>query len=325
MHSAASSRARGGRLSVFIAAFAAGLLVSWIHDTTFSGGRDLQNGTLPAVQTTTEASTVCATGWDWSWSKLECPPGKLVNDIVFASYGSPTGECHAFKLSNNHVDFRGEYHALCAGKKGCRFYSGLLEMATSVSYDRSGNHTARVEAVCTTNGLQCPTCYERLEPRVWQYMIDTLKARSWFVIGCHQPTVDWLVAHQQDVACLDIAGSGGSAPSVLRHDFTRGPFVPKRAFDVVWFLGLDAMVDPRALVPAFKAAKHTLVSFSMSDRMHPGAGAARLEEVLKGGMEIDRKLTQELLPLAAESMEIGHYPDFKLRGLALRRQRWHTN
>lgn len=71
-------------------------------------------------------TTVCGTADEWSpyptmgSITLTCPAGQTIEDVVFASYGTPTGSCGSFAASSCHASTTvAVVEAQCLGKSSC--------------------------------------------------------------------------------------------------------------------------------------------------------------------------------------------------------------
>jgi hypothetical protein len=63
---------------------------------------------------------VCDTAAEAASVTLECPAGQIIDSIVFASYGTPTGTCGSFALGScNATTSQSMVESLCKGKSSC--------------------------------------------------------------------------------------------------------------------------------------------------------------------------------------------------------------
>jgi hypothetical protein len=68
----------------------------------------------------TAGDTVCATADEDAGATLECPDGQIIDAVVFASYGTPTGACGHFAPGTcNAESSAAAVDALCQGRHSC--------------------------------------------------------------------------------------------------------------------------------------------------------------------------------------------------------------
>ena len=92
------------------------------------------------------ANNYCASANETATATLKCPSGQVVKSIVFASYGTPTGSCGAFKTSScNASTSKSVVEAACLGKASC-----AVGAANSVFGDPCAGigKKLRIQAVC---------------------------------------------------------------------------------------------------------------------------------------------------------------------------------
>jgi hypothetical protein len=83
--------------------------------TTSSGGAGTGSGATNVCDTADEAATVT----------LTCPDGLVISDVVFASYGDPSGACGSFTTGECHAASSAPVvRARCAGKNSCTIQAG---------------------------------------------------------------------------------------------------------------------------------------------------------------------------------------------------------
>ncbi|MBS1971347.1 MAG: hypothetical protein JSU04_13650 [Bdellovibrionales bacterium] len=76
----------------------------------------------PELQAVIKAITpnICSTVPEYGTAKITCPAGQTVSEVIFASYGSPTGSCGAFKTSScNAANSLDIVKRACLGKASC--------------------------------------------------------------------------------------------------------------------------------------------------------------------------------------------------------------
>jgi hypothetical protein len=70
-------------------------------------------------------------------------------------------------------------------------------------------------------------------PDVWEWALDRYKIKSVIDVGCGAcKELDWFQQHGCFV--LGIDGLPPPDPRVVEHDYTTGPYVPSRDFDLCW-------------------------------------------------------------------------------------------
>ena len=81
--------------------------------TTATGGADGRGGA-------TAGDTVCGTAPEDQATTLSCPEGQVIDSVVFASYGNPTGECGSFAIGDCHAaESETLVASLCVGRRSC--------------------------------------------------------------------------------------------------------------------------------------------------------------------------------------------------------------
>ena len=64
--------------------------------------------------------TVCGTADEDEGITLTCPEGLIIDSVVFASYGTPSGTCGAFAIGDCHSESsESRINSLCVGRTGC--------------------------------------------------------------------------------------------------------------------------------------------------------------------------------------------------------------
>jgi SAM-dependent methyltransferase len=70
-------------------------------------------------------------------------------------------------------------------------------------------------------------------PEVWEWMLGKFPIRSVIDVGCGAgKELDWFKARGCDV--LGVDGLPPEHLNITRHDYTTGPYVPDREFDLCW-------------------------------------------------------------------------------------------
>ena len=93
------------------------------------------------------ADTRCAIANENEFINLACPLGSVIDRVVFASYGTPSGSCRAFKTGTCH-DKRAKriIEDLCVGESSCRLSSSSDVFSDECPFDAKN---LRVQVECT--------------------------------------------------------------------------------------------------------------------------------------------------------------------------------
>lgn len=89
------------------------------------GGIDGQGGLAPTGGTPATGGaggggTVCGTAAEGASVTLTCPEGQVIESVIFASYGTPAGECGSFAIGDCHAESSDSMVAsLCVGRTAC--------------------------------------------------------------------------------------------------------------------------------------------------------------------------------------------------------------
>lgn len=109
--------------------------------STASGGN---TGGTKAVDGTN--TSLCGTAAEDEGATLSCPKGQIIDSIVFASYGTPTGTCGSFAAGDcNAATSRAQVQSLCVGQNTC---SVQASNATFGDPCRSTTKRLSIEATC---------------------------------------------------------------------------------------------------------------------------------------------------------------------------------
>lgn len=114
------------------------------------------------------------------------------------------------------------------------------------------------------------------EPKLWQYMIDTLHARSVIDIGCGLGvSTTWFKEHGLDTLCVEgsqEAVQNSLVPEItVEHDFSIGPWWPEKNYDIVWCVEFIEHVDFHFIehyIATMMKAKYIFVSHSIWGGWH---------------------------------------------------------
>lgn len=162
-------------------------------------------------------------------------------------------------------------------------------------------------------------------PRLWRWAVERLGVRSVLDVGCGE---GHSALYFRELGC-EVCGVDGSllAKRASRipdahvvHDFTRGPYVPDRKFDLVWSSEFVEHVEARYernFLASFKAGDCVMMTYASPGQ--PGwhhvncqTAAYWAYRMHQHGFEFDDALTEESRAFA----EGRHYRD---RGLVFRR------
>eukprot|EP00756_Hemistasia_phaeocysticola_P039631 Hpha_TRINITY_DN16824_c0_g3::TRINITY_DN16824_c0_g3_i1::g.150096::m.150096 len=77
-------------------------------------------------------------------------------------------------------------------------------------------------------------------PPIWAWMLKVLNVRSFLDVGCGRGiSTSWMLDRGVDVLCVE--GSSDAVKTsllprqlIVQHDYSAGPMVPERTFDVAW-------------------------------------------------------------------------------------------
>lgn len=97
------------------------------NSTRGSGGSSATGGmrasggtTASAGATSTSGANVCGTAAENASVNLACPQGQIIDAIVFASYGNPTGSCGSFTAGScESTSSKSVVESLCLGRSTC--------------------------------------------------------------------------------------------------------------------------------------------------------------------------------------------------------------
>jgi hypothetical protein len=101
------------------------------------------------------SADVCSTANEDGTASLACPSGKVISSIVFASYGSPTGTCGAFKASScNAATSMSVVQSACLGKASCSVAASNGTFGDPCS---GVDKTIAVDVICSSSVTPTPT------------------------------------------------------------------------------------------------------------------------------------------------------------------------
>ena len=87
--------------------------------TKSSGGTSATGG-AKSSGTSTGSTRVCGTAAEDASATLTCPQGQIIDSVVFASYGTPTGTCGSFATGScDSTSSKTMVESLCVGRSSC--------------------------------------------------------------------------------------------------------------------------------------------------------------------------------------------------------------
>lgn len=82
--------------------------------------RTTASGTTTGGTTSTSGQNVCGTAAEDASATLTCPSGQVIDSVVFASYGTPTGTCGGFQAGScDAASSKTTVESLCVGRRSC--------------------------------------------------------------------------------------------------------------------------------------------------------------------------------------------------------------
>lgn len=85
-----------------------------------SAGRGTAGSGTAGAAGAAAGTTVCGTAAENDSATLSCPAGQIIDSVVFASFGTPTGMCGGFATSScDATSSAATVQTLCAGKSSC--------------------------------------------------------------------------------------------------------------------------------------------------------------------------------------------------------------
>ena len=83
----------------------------------------------PYVMSVASNGTVCANGTASEGFNLTAPRGKVFDEVLFASYGTPTGRCSNYSVGScaaNSSTTMSVMRGLCSGRRSCSIAAGSM-------------------------------------------------------------------------------------------------------------------------------------------------------------------------------------------------------
>jgi SAM-dependent methyltransferase len=102
-------------------------------------------------------------------------------------------------------------------------------------------------------------------PDVWEWALDRFKIKSVIDVGCGAgKALDWFEQH----GCI-VLGVDGLPPNdkrIIEHDYTMGPYVPDRPFDLCWSCEFVEHVEEEYIPHytwTFRSAKYLMMTHAL--------------------------------------------------------------
>lgn len=81
-----------------------------------------------------------------------------------------------------------------------------------------------------------------ISPATWNFMLETIGVKSVVDVGCGRGiSTSWFLMHGVDALCVEGSHDAAEktmlldpARQMVEHDFSRGPWWPKKTYDAVW-------------------------------------------------------------------------------------------
>jgi SAM-dependent methyltransferase len=139
-------------------------------------------------------------------------------------------------------------------------------------------------------------------PQLWSWIVKRRKVRSVIDVGCGEGHA---LRYFRDLGCdvLGVEGMPQGDPWIVQHDYTKGPYVPGREFDLCWSCEFVEHVEERYMsnfFATFRAAKILLMTHGQ-----PGQGGHHhvnckndgywIEHLAEIGFRHDKRLTRKTM------------------------------
>lgn len=106
-------------------------------------------------------------------------------------------------------------------------------------------------------------------PEMWEWMVISSEIRSVIDVGCGEGhSIRWF--HEHGLIAHGVEGVPQNNPLILAHDYTTGPYIPKRRFDLCWSCEFVEHVEERYVpnfLATFASAEYVLMTHAL-----PGQG-----------------------------------------------------
>lgn len=166
---------------------------------------------------------------------------------------------------------------------------------------------------------------DTIYPEMWEWLVKHWHVQSVLDVGCGDAIA---VRHFLRLECevLGIDGMPIKHPNVVKHDYTKGPFVPDHDYDLAWSAEFVEHVE-EAYVPNFLAtfAKARFVCMTHGEIGQPGFhhvnnqdSAYWLGAMAAIGFEYDEQLTWQTKAQASHNPSLNNH--YKRSGMAFRRR-----
>eukprot|EP00240_Pyramimonas_obovata_P005831 CAMPEP_0118923764 /NCGR_PEP_ID=MMETSP1169-20130426/2172_1 /TAXON_ID=36882 /ORGANISM="Pyramimonas obovata, Strain CCMP722" /LENGTH=329 /DNA_ID=CAMNT_0006864801 /DNA_START=72 /DNA_END=1058 /DNA_ORIENTATION=+ len=168
------------------------------------------------------------------------------------------------------------------------------------------------------------------EPLVWNWLIHTQKISSIIDIGCGSGLVpNYFHQRGVDVTCVEGSNEGVQnnalpADRIVQHDFTRGPWFPKKVVDVAYsveFLEHLAVEHLDNVMATFKSARYIVIAASKNGGHYHANVHFRwwwIERMEAYGFEYSHKLTENVLQNLIEKRSARTYTYLGITGAVFR-------
>lgn len=102
-------------------------------------------------------------------------------------------------------------------------------------------------------------------PQLWEWALAHFKIHSVVDIGCGAGSaLDWFQEHGCEV--LGVDGLPPEDPRIVEHDYTTGPYVPPRSFDLAWSCEFVEHVEERFapnFIATFQSARYLMMTHGL--------------------------------------------------------------
>jgi len=168
------------------------------------------------------------------------------------------------------------------------------------------------------------------EPKLWNWLIHTQQIKSLVDVGCGTgAATSYFHKRGVDVTCVEgssegIANSLLPADRIVQHDFSRGPWYPKKVVDVAYsveFLEHLAVEHLDNVVAMFKSARYVIIAASKNGGHHHVNVHCRwwwIERMTAYGFEFSHALTDEVLKNLIDRSYMRSYTYLGITGLVFR-------
>jgi hypothetical protein len=158
---------------------------------------------------------------------------------------------------------------------------------------------------------------------VWQWALERFKFESVIDVGCGQGLeMGWFAARGCEVRGVDGLPPAG-LEHIVEHDYTLGPYVPERKFDLCWCCEFVEHVEEEFIpnfISTFRSARYVMMThglFWQSGHHHVNCQRPEywIDRLERSGFKLLGRETIE-----SRDRALQHY--WKHSGLIFRRRRW---